>query len=387
MRKNLLSLLIILLPGAPSIAQQVNQQALDKLVNEARKAHSDGLVIYKDGELLGEWYFSKEPQKVDIKSVTKSLASLGYGILVSQEKLKIDQPVADFYPEWNQENKQDITIRHLLTHTSGLLDSDFGLVETTHDIVQFSLASDLTHPVGKHYVYNNKAVNLLAGIAEKADGRKLDVMIQEELFGPLGISDITWPKDGKRNPYVMAFLQMKPKDLAKIGLFVLNKGTWEGQRIIDENWFEESMKPGAEFLPEYGLLWELIRKDFRFVVDDQQIEMMKQAGVDLKLVAKAEEMKGMYHGYGEYFGTISRTFGRGWGSWFLKELAPYGLEIGRKEAGAQLGFMGMGYLGQYLVIYPQHDLVGVRMIEEFEGYSWDTDEFNQFPELLRKLAQ
>jgi len=381
-------LLFLLLPlCTPVLGQQINEVALKNLLKTAEEAHTDGLVIYKDGELVGEWYFGREPKKIDMKSVTKSITSLGFGILVTQAKLNIDQPVADFYPEWNQENKRDITIRHLLTHTSGMLDSDFGLVESTENIVRLALASDLTHPVGTHYVYNNKAVNLLAGIAEKADGRSLDVMMQQELFDPLGINDVKWPKDNADHPYVMAFLQMKPADLAKIGLFVLNKGTWNGNRIIAEQWFRESVKPGADFLPEYGLLWELIREDFRFIVDDRQIRKMNDAGVDPRLVAKAEEMKGTYPGYGAYFGSITNTFGQGWNDWFLKELAPHGLEVGRKEAGRQLGFMGMGYLGQYLVIYPEYGLVGVRMISEFADYNWDTDEFGQFPEMVRLLVK
>ena len=386
MKKFLLFFLLLPL-CTPGLAQQVNGDALKKLLDAAEEAHTEGLVIYKDGELVGEWYFGGEPKKIDMKSVTKSITSLGFGILVTQGKLNIDQPVADFYPEWNQENKRDITIRHLLTHTSGMLDSDFELVNSTENIVRFALASDLTHPVGTHYVYNNKAVNLLADIAEKADGRSLDVMMQQELFDPLGITDVTWPKDKAGNPYVMAFLQMKPADLAKIGLFVLNKGTWNGNRIIAEQWFEESVQPGAEFLPEYGLLWELIREDFRFIVDDRQIDKMKDAGVDPRLVIKAEEMKGTYPGYGAYYGTITNTFGKGWGDWFQKELAPHGLEIGRKEAGRKLGFMGMGYLGQYLVIYPKHNLVGVRMISESEDYNWNTDEFGHFPGMVRLLVK
>lgn len=386
MKKFLLFCLLLPL-CTPMLAQQVNRDALKNLLDAAEKAHTSGLVIYKDGEMVGEWYFGGEPKKIDVKSVTKSITSLGIGVLVTQGKLNIDQPVADFYSEWNQENKRDITVRHLLTHTSGMLDSDFELVESTENIVRFALASDLTHPVGTHYAYNNKAVNLLAGIAEKVDGRSLDAIMQQELFDPLGIADVTWPKDNAGNPYVMAFLQMKPADLAKIGLFVLNKGTWNGNRIVAEQWFRKSVRPGAEFLPEYGLLWELIREDFRFVVDQRQISKMKEAGVDPRLVAKAEEMQGTYPGYGAYFGTITKTFGKGWSDWFLKELAPHGLEVGRKEAGRQLGFMGMGYLGQYLVIYPEHHLVGVRLISEFDNYDWDTDEFGRFPEMLRLLVK
>ncbi|WP_430967373.1 serine hydrolase domain-containing protein [Spongiimicrobium sp. 2-473A-2-J] len=367
--------------------QQVNRDRLSELIAICKKGHSDGMIIYQDGELITESYFGKEPKRIDIKSVTKSITNLAVGYLVTQGKLNIDQKVHEFYPEWKQENKMEISIKHLLTHTSGTLDSDFALVESAPDIVKLALSSDQTHPVGKYYVYNNKAVNLLVGIIEKSGGKKLDELVKKEIFMPLGITDFIWPKDHAGNPYAMAFLQMYPKDLARIGRFVLNKGKWEGKQIIDPKWFDISMEPGAGFMPEYGLLWELLTKNFRLVVDEEQIQKMIDAGVEKEFIEKAKTIKGVYRGYGEYYGKIREVFGKDFSKEFLHKIVPFGLTVGKKETDGIEGYAGIGYLGQYLVIYPKYKVVAVRGINHYAGYNWETDEISDFPQMVLKLIE
>lgn len=385
--KYIFILFLLYVNNSNCFGQKIKQTKLDNLILSSTESHSDALIIYKDGKLITETYFGKEAKQIDIKSITKSITNLAIGYLVTNGKLNIDQKVHEFYPEWNQENKNGITIKHLLTHTSGILDSDFSLVESTQDILSLALASDLTHPVGKFYVYNNKAVNLLAGIIEKVDKRKLDVLMEEEIFKPLGISDFLWPKDEIGNPYAMAFLQMYPEDIIKIGQFVLNKGEWKGKQLIDSSWFDVSMRPGAHFLPEYGLLWELITKNFRFVVDDLQISKMKEASVQPSIIDKMSKMKGTYDGYGKYYGKLREVFGKEFNVEFMKKLVPFGLSVGRKEIDGVIGYAGIGYLGQYLVIYPKHNLIAFRGINNYKNYNWTTDEMPNFPKLVLELIE
>ncbi len=388
MKTYYLIMLCLLMGINPIIhGQTLSQKNLDHLIARAEGANSDGMVIYYQQELVGSWYFDKSPQLVDIKSVTKSITNLAIGYLVSSGKLQIDQPVSDYYPEWAQENKSDITIRHLLAHTSGLLDSEFSLVEETANIVDFALASDLSHPVGKFHVYNNKAVNLLAGIIEKADGRKLDQLMKEEIFTPLGISDYQWPTDQIGNPYVMAFLKLYPEDLAKIGQLALNRGNWQGRQLIDEQWFVQSTKPASDQIPHYGLLWELLTDDFKRVVDEKQISALRDAGVDEAFIEKARQMIGEYQSYREYYGKVREVYGGDFSQVFQKKLIPYGVALARFQTDGNWGYAGIGYLGQYLVIYPEHQLVAVRLINHYPEYNWDTDEFTEFPELVKSLIQ
>lgn len=369
-------------------AQEINQQALQTLLQQAEASHSDGVVIYHKGKLVGEWYFGKEPKRVDCKSVTKSITGLAVGLLVTQGKLAVDQKVAEFYPSWDQEVKRDISVRHLMAHTSGLLDSEFSLVENTPDAVEYALVSTLTHPVGQYHVYNNKAINLLAGIIEKAAGMPMDQWVEKELFRPLGITDFFWRKDAAGSPYCMAFLEIRPLDLAKIGQLLLQNGQWEGRQLISQAFIEEATRPAAPFLPDYGLLWELYTDKLEFVVDASQLQALEAAGVHPDFLAKARQMAGRYEGYRGYYGKVREVFGKDtWQAEFQRHLWPTGLHLGRKEAGAQWAFAGLGYLGQHLVVYPEAELVAVRLIAHYDGYDWETDELEDFPKLVRALVE
>ncbi|MCO6492548.1 MAG: serine hydrolase, partial [Phaeodactylibacter sp.] len=245
----------------------------------------------------------------------------------------------------------------------------------------------LTHPVGKYHVYNNKAINLLAGIIEKAAGMRMDEWMEKELFRPLGITDTYWRKDSAGNPYCMAFLEIRPRDLAKIGQLLLQNGQWEGRQLISRAFIEEAMRPAAPFLPNYGLLWELYTDTFEFVVDETQLQALKAANVHPDFLARARQIEGRYDGYRPYYGKVREVFGDSWREAFQRHLWPTGLHLGRKETGGQWAFAGLGYLGQHLIVWPEAELVAVRLIAQYDGYDWNTDELTDFPELVRALVE
>src|SRR5688572_7519117 len=96
-------------------AQNIPQQELDSLMAQARASNSDGLVIIQYGKVIVEEYFDQPLTPTYIASISKALHSIAIIKLLSDKKIKsIDQPVADFYPEWRQGQKKDITLRMLL---------------------------------------------------------------------------------------------------------------------------------------------------------------------------------------------------------------------------------------------------------------------------------
>ena len=165
---------------------------------------------------------------IEAMSATKSVVNLAIGRLIDQKKIQsIDQPVSDFYPEWKQGRKRLITIRHLLNHTSGIENKPItGEIYASPDFVQFALAAELSDDPGARFAYNNKAVNLLAGIVRKASGQRMDVYIGEEIFKPMGITDFhgRWTRPAIRTGW--RDLQIRAIDLAKIGQMMLDGGTW-----------------------------------------------------------------------------------------------------------------------------------------------------------------
>ena len=204
------------------------------------------MVIIKDGKLVADWDFGQKRQPIEAMSATKSIVSLAIGRLIDAGKIKsVDQPVCDFYPEWKQGRKRSITIRHLLSQTSGLqnLPTTMPEIYPSPDFVQLALAAELSDDPGSKFSYNNKATNLLAGVVKRASGMRMDQYLGKEIFEPLGITDVSWDLDQAGNPHGMAGLDIRAIDLAKIGQMMLDEGSWNGKQILSKEWVRKSIAP------------------------------------------------------------------------------------------------------------------------------------------------
>src|ERR1700753_1974159 len=121
------SLVAALLIGAAprgfcqNAANGVDPAALERLLRAAEAAHSDAVVVWKDNQKVGAWYFGKAPKRIEAMSATKSIMNLPIGRLCTTGAIRsIADSVSRYYPEWRQGKKRGITIRQLLDHTSGL---------------------------------------------------------------------------------------------------------------------------------------------------------------------------------------------------------------------------------------------------------------------------
>ena len=282
-------------PRADAAAVGIDPTVLEKLKAKAEAEGSDAVVIVKDGKLIADWDFGKPRGPIEAMSATKSVVSLAVGKLIDEGKIKsLDQPVADFFPEWKQGRKRNITVRHLLNHTSGLEDKPTAQeIYASPDFVQFALAADVASDPGTKFFYSNKATNLLAGIVLRASGTPLDEYVARKIFAPLGITGSGWSKDSAGNPHAMAGLQLSAIDFAKIGQLMLDEGVWQGRRILSREWVAESIAEGQPFNPKCGLLWWRTPETSKITIDDDFINELKtRFGLTEKSVKKLETMKG-----------------------------------------------------------------------------------------------
>ena len=297
-------------PNQAAAREALDAAALVALVEQGRSSNSNALVVYHRGRLAGEWYFDKPRRKIEAMSVTKSIVNLIVGRLISTGIIKsLDTPVADYFPEWNQGQKKDITIRHLLDQTSGLQNVPRADAEIypSPDVVKLALAAELSHPPGAKWSYNNKAVNLIAGVIERAAGKKMDVLFREDFCKTMGITDTAWDRDVAGNPYCMTGLKIHAKDLAKFGVLVVDRGVWKGKRLIAEQWFADSLKPATALRRNYGLLWWLIYDRTAYIVDDAKIDELRSAGVPADFIERATTIKGEYTTGDEYTAALARV--------------------------------------------------------------------------------
>ena len=257
-----------------------------------KEAQAHGIVIARHGRLVYEHYFHGQDQRIgrslgdvsfdagtkhDIRSISKSVTSLLVGIAVDRGLLTdLDAPVFSFFPEYGDlrtPEKDRITLRHLLTMSSGLAWDETSLpykMSIAPRSDHFVLAQPLAAQPGEVFSYNTGTTNLLGVILRKVSGKPLDAFAKKTLFDPLGIEDWDWDWGGGFNTAAGSGLRLRPRDLAKIGQLLLGRGNWHGRQIVSSRWIEESTTPHLLFdrsdgaaahggATAYGYLWWLGR--------------------------------------------------------------------------------------------------------------------------------
>jgi CubicO group peptidase (beta-lactamase class C family) len=347
----------------------IDNDTFISLVNKAQLTHSSALIIYKNGMLHYENYFGKKKQKIEAMSSTKSIVSLAIGKLLTDSLIRsIDQPVYEFFPEWNEGLKKEITIRHLLNHTSGLQNYPNTTIEIypSKDFVKLALDAEVIESPGTVFRYNNKAVNLLAGIIEKASGKKMDAYLRDNLFHSMGITDFNWTKDKSGNPHGMSGFQVFPEDLAKLGQLFNNKGLWNDKQLISEIWFDEIIKP-SDLEPTCSLLWWINYDKKTAIVDNRHIEELKKIGLPDDLLTELKSLKGTYADSAWREIASTRLLNsKIWKEEYNDLLIKNKIALSRKEYTDPIGYGTIGYLGNNMFVNTEKNIVVVRMITNRE---------------------
>lgn len=227
---------------------------------------------YEGEGFRGPWTEFGPETRHNTASVTKSITGLLVGIALDRGCLpNTDASVFSFFPEYahlSDDGKAQITLAHLLTMTSGLAwnEQDVFYSELENDIVQLFLVEDpveyvlskqLVHRPGIQWYYNGGGPNLLGEIIQSCSGKRLDQFAQEHLFSPLQIPGVEWVFINPDFVYASGDIKVRPRDMAKIGQLVLNKGTWRDARIVSEAWVQQMTRTHVQLGPSqgYGFLW------------------------------------------------------------------------------------------------------------------------------------
>ncbi len=247
--------------------------ALTKLILADTFPNIHSMLILRHGKLIYENYFAGEDEIVgkgraayvghtaddlhDCRSISKSFTSACIGIAIKQGFIKsIDEPIFSYFKEYGKyfdSTKRKITIRHLLTMTSGLewdentpyLDPKNSEIQMdgSDDPVQFILSRKLTSVPGTTWNYSAASATLLGEILRKVTGEKIDKYAEKNLFAPLGIKKYTWEPMLKDKDMTAAAwgLRLRPRDLAKFGLLYMTAGKWGNTQVLDTDWVKQSL--------------------------------------------------------------------------------------------------------------------------------------------------
>ncbi|MEZ5072087.1 MAG: serine hydrolase [Bacteroidales bacterium] len=234
---------------------------MEKIITQ-KYGRLESLLILKNQKLILEEYFYgfDRTQPHPIHSCTKSVTSLLLGVALERHKLlDTDRPVFDFFPELDSlrtPEKERITLKQVLSMTSGLSEEDEVEVRDPIELASFILSHPLESAPGEEFTYNNNSTNLLGAILYELEGKQADEYAKETLFDKMGISETIWEReDGAIRCH--SEMYMKPRDMAKIGQLVIQNGSWYGEQLVPAQWIAESTKPHAaesEFF-DYGYQW------------------------------------------------------------------------------------------------------------------------------------
>src|SRR5690606_28573471 len=129
----------------------------------------------------------------EVASIGKSLLAVLYAMALEDGFLEsYDQAAADFIPVWRDDARAAITLRHLLSMTSGLDDSGLALRGITGDQFAINAAAPLRDPPGERWAYDTAAYHLLFHILARATGERVETYAERRLLGRLGIEDLVW---------------------------------------------------------------------------------------------------------------------------------------------------------------------------------------------------
>lgn len=220
---------------------------LNKAYEAAQKAHNiRSLLVSHNDVLVAEAYFDRYSRdSLDhIRSITKSVMATLIGIAIDQGLITgVDESITTYLGQ-EAKGKEAIKIKHLLTMTSGLQwnetygNSEFNTWASSRSPYQYVLNKSMAHAPGEVWNYNTGAVHLLSVILTKASGMSTLDFAQKYLFKPIGVEKVQWRKlsDGYYNGG--AALLLKPRDMIKFGQLYVDKGSFNGKRIVSENFIK-----------------------------------------------------------------------------------------------------------------------------------------------------
>jgi len=242
--------------------QQVDPRAVRAAIRYAQTHLRASVQIFRHNCRIGQGLLDPVTDQVpnQVFSVTKSVVSLLTGIARDRGYLALDDPIGRYLPlGLGDRAHRAITIRDLLTETSGLdeaIFSEFATTGTDPDIEQEALAQPLVHEPGTHFAYSQRTPDLLAAVVQRAVGQPLQTFAQRHLFGPIGIprTAYTWLEDRSGHTYGYAHLFLPPAQLARLGLLVQNDGRWRGRRVVSRDYLARAAANSPQN-PCYGFLF------------------------------------------------------------------------------------------------------------------------------------
>jgi CubicO group peptidase (beta-lactamase class C family) len=275
-------------PEAAGFAADLERK-LDAGIESGLLRDFHALAVSRNGKLVLEHYFEGRDEAWgqdlgqvafgtdtlhDLRSVTKSVVSLLYGIALERGLVPpLDAPVVDGFPEYADlvadEERRKVTVGHTLNMSIGMewdenrpytdpLNSEI-MMEYAPDRYRFILERPIIGAPGKDWIYSGGAVALIGALITRGTKQSLGDFARETLFAPLGIDDFFWCRGADGAESAASGLRLTTRGLLRIGSVLANGGAFDGRQIVPKSWIDACMTSAIETPYEtgYSRLWYL----------------------------------------------------------------------------------------------------------------------------------
>lgn len=233
--------------------------------------YTQAIVVIRHGYLVAEWYDkdSSRDALANSWSIAKSFTATLIGMAIADGLIAgVEVPLADYIPAWQGTDRAAITLHDVLAMSSGLdwiedydqLESEDGISDAFElvlepDPMRGVLAQPVRDPAGDVWTYSSGDTMLLGYVLRQVTGKTAAVLAQEKLAAPLGMQELHWWQDATGETYTFCCLDATARDFAKFGQLYLQKGVWDGKQLLPAQWVQDSTSPQAKSNPGYGYQW------------------------------------------------------------------------------------------------------------------------------------
>jgi len=223
-------------PTARPADMGLDGAVLDGELTELLGANKTGAaVVVVKGRLVWERYWADfgPHSRFDTYSAGKAYTATAIGLLMDDGKLKVDNPACTYLPEWAGDERKNITIRNLLTMTSGLKLDYEGFTKAT-DPTASALGWPLERPPGTAWSYEQATAHAAGLIVQRVTGQPPIVFLRERILDPIGAVETDWLRSRQGDCLGWRSVLTSARELALLGQLYLNKGKWNGRQLLSE---------------------------------------------------------------------------------------------------------------------------------------------------------
>jgi CubicO group peptidase (beta-lactamase class C family) len=234
------------LPRSTPEAQGIPASAILAFVEgaEAKVDAVHSFVVVRHGHVVAEGWWSPYAREIPhvLFSLSKSFTSTAVGLAIADEKMSLEDPVLPYFPEDAPpepgDNLKAMRVRDLLEMSAGhhAEDLDKFSFDGPERLTKAFLALPVAHKPGTHFLYNTPGTYMLSAIVQKATGQTVLDYLRPRLFEPLGIENPTWDASPQGISFGGFGLSLRTEEIARFGQLYLQKGVWQGKRLIPAEW-------------------------------------------------------------------------------------------------------------------------------------------------------